>query len=430
MVQTRSTSAAPAQGQHDEGGPSYVPETQVAGQATRDTGPLEPRPSTEDAALRRRRLEEISREDEELDQLLEEANLLQGVAAKRARLEQLRSAEPRALALPENPEPPNNGYTAPAPLFRPATLPHPTYKGTSHTELRTFLFDLEHQFRIQAAQLRTDADRISYAVRCVSGDPKQAWINYVQQQKALGVNQDSLTWGEFRDFLEDQIWADPTTRAITATARLAQMSQGSRETVQAFLRRYENAEMESPYPQSDAQRIHGVLGKLRPSIGTAISAQSTLPRTWHELTCLARRIESTQQLTTPTRYDGRQCFNCGEHGHISLNCDKPARRTRTAGQDNTTPPPSTASPPTNGTERGEPRCYNCKEPGHIARNCPNASEQRPRFGNFTCYSCGEAGHKAPDCPQAECRKCGKKGHTAIRCQLVNSNHEPLGQRKS
>lgn len=464
MVQTRASSHAPTQrpqseaeqGRIDTGGPSQPVGTPGTlgpkdDNITQNTVPSEVRPSIEDAASKRRRIEQISKESEELDQLIEEARLKQEVAAKRARLELLLSGAQAAEITPEvasaiAPEgapisdearidpvvvgPAAPAYASHTPLYRPAALPHPIYSGTSHTDLRTFLFDLEDQFRLQANQLRTDTDRISYAVRCVSGDPKQAWINYVQQQKGLGVDQESITWQEFRDFLEDQIWADPTTRAITSGAQLAKMFQGTHEPVQAFLRRYENAEMESPYPQSDAQRVHYVLGKLRPSIGTAISAQATLPRTWHELTSLARRIESTQQLAAPTRqHDGRQCFNCKKYGHVSANCPEEQQRPRPA-EAHTTNQPTTTTTATTAQRTDERRCYNCKELGHISRHCPNAPAQRPNDGNLQCYSCGELGHIAPNCPKKACRKCGELGHTALRCEKGSSNNEPLGQRKS
>ena len=62
---------------------------------------------------------------------------------------------------------------------------------------------------------------------------------------------------------------------------------------------------------------------------------------------------------TPSRRGrgGRQCYNCGESGHISKDCSKPSER--------------------KGRE-----CYNCGESGHISRDCSKPSERgrRPRRG--------------------------------------------------
>lgn len=44
-----------------------------------------------------------------------------------------------------------------------------------------------------------------------------------------------------------------------------------------------------------------------------------------------------------------RCYNCNDHGHLSINCPKPQRRTR---------------------------CYKCQRSGHIARNCTETDQPR------------------------------------------------------
>ena len=41
------------------------------------------------------------------------------------------------------------------------------------------------------------------------------------------------------------------------------------------------------------------------------------------------------------------------------------------------------------------QCFHCGESGHISPNCPNKEKQ------FKCYNCNEVGHKSFDCPQGD-----------------------------
>lgn len=132
------------------------------------------------------------------------------------------------------------------------------------------------------------------------------------------------------------------------------------------------------------------------------------------------------------------CYNCGEEGHMTMNCTS-ARRKK--------PCFVCGSLEHNAKQCTKGRdCFICKKEGHRAKDCPekNAGSQTLKFclkcgenghdmfscrGNYCpddlkeiqCYVCGEVGHLCckhyPDTGPTEvsCYRCGFSGHTGLAC---------------
>ncbi|CAM0873825.1 unnamed protein product [Alopecurus aequalis] len=105
------------------------------------------------------------------------------------------------------------------------------------------------------------------------------------------------------------------------------------------------------------------------------------------------------------------CFNCGEEGHVAVNCPMEKRKKPcfvcglfghnvkqcTQGQD----------------------CFICKKGGHMAKDCPDKHMRNSQQSTTLCLRCGETGHDMFGCgndyppddvKEIKCYVCKQNGH--------------------
>ncbi|KXX74186.1 hypothetical protein MMYC01_210521, partial [Madurella mycetomatis] len=187
--------------------------------------------------------------------------------------------------------------------WKTPTLTHPTYNGSSATSLRNFLFDCKANFRLIGNV--QSSDRVTYAVSCLRGPPKNAWVKHItERENDPTFDPAQVTWEELVEFLRSQL-SDPETRALSAATQLDSLHQRNDETVTEFVDRYTTITADLPYQIEDSQRIIGLLPKFRREIRLAITCQSTLPVTYQQLVSTARRIEDSQRVEGTSAYRSR-----------------------------------------------------------------------------------------------------------------------------
>ena len=146
------------------------------------------------------------------------------------------------------------------------------------------------------------------------------------------------------------------------------------------------------------------------------------------------------------------CFNCGQQGHMSQNCQQDARLDSFRGSDapsgdqggsgfdlgirnnKSQKRVNILSKNRSGLQGPVERvCWHCGEKGHRRNDCP----ERPVDPNMICFGCRQKGHTLSKCPNTtgggssagpakvsggvSCYNCGDPGHASRNCKKPNSN---------
>ncbi|CAL1403725.1 unnamed protein product [Linum trigynum] len=165
---------------------------------------------------------------------------------------------------------------------------------------------------------------------------------------------------------------------------------------------------------------------------------------------LRKLLRGPRYFDPPDTVSWPSCYNCGEEGHMAVNCSAPRKRkpcTMCGSLDHV------AKQCNKGGE-----CYICKTRGHRARNCPEKHKGSFQSSRI-CLKCGESGHEMFTCRKSydkedlqdiqcyvckrfghlccvnyvhegenevSCYRCGAVGHNGIDCARVTEEATSIG----
>ncbi|WCJ40207.1 zinc knuckle (CCHC-type) family protein [Euphorbia peplus] len=156
-----------------------------------------------------------------------------------------------------------------------------------------------------------------------------------------------------------------------------------------------------------------------------------------------RKLLRGRRYFDPPGSGWQSCYNCGEDGHMAVNCPSFQQKKR---------PCFLCGSLEHGFRQcsKERVCSICKTPGHRPKKCPEKHKSGPLPSNV-CLKCGDSGHDMFSCEhsyalddlkeiqcyicksfghlccvnifnspkEASCYKCGQLGHTGLECSSLH-----------
>ena len=279
----------------------------------------------------------------------------------------------------------------------------PPFKGKTIAEAQAFYKQAERRFlQDKGRNYPTDIDKILFCVSSFEPKIERRWTTYEEE-----VGLESITWAEFKDFLEDSI-IDRDNRELNAARAYERAKQRDDQRIEDFVVYLDSLERELRITD-DSLRRNTLYSKLNDQLQVEVDRKDDVPSTRKALIALCQRIQ------------GKRTFQPRQHTSDSRGPRDPP-----------------AHPPVAGRQDGLPR----QPPRPQGEYSSSANIRRQQFSDanrtpvggpsgqyrssFRCHRCNSTNHSGRNCPQVECYNCGKKGHISPYCTEPKKDTKPAG----
>lgn len=236
------------------------------------------------------------------------------------------------------------------------------YSGLNYGQYQSFIRACEHVFRTRPVTYRKNVDKVLYGTGALEGNPSTTGYRHEEKFGRL-----DMTWDTFKTFLLDDLFP-PEIRLHDVHKKYREAKQQSGQNVHGLIRYLEELEAQM-VPVTEDHQMSTILGALHPWIESQVSSRLESPKTKSELVQLALKIESTMSFRLP---GARSLAARGKQSH-SRDVGEMNRGSRLGkrGRNEVDGPESPVVKKEARAERdfSKIKCYNCGEMGHISAQC-------------------------------------------------------------